>query len=176
MIALEYLIALGSNSGDRLSYLASASFHIATEIGIISACSFIYETKPIGAADQAFYNAALVCQSSLDPISVLEKLLEIELRLGRKRQVRWGNRTIDLDIVLIQDRNKPLTVESETLSVPHKECLKRDFVLQPASDIAGSWVHPDTGKKIGEHLQVVGMQSITKKRGRLKPLSKMLDM
>lgn len=170
-MTLDYLIALGSNSGDRLTYLASATSCIAREIGIVSAFSYIYETKPIGPADQAFFNAALICQSDLNPVEVLDALLDIELRLGRTRLVRWGNRTIDLDIALIQNQNKPLTVKNERLIVPHIECLQRDFVLKPAADIARYWVHPESGLTIGEHLQAVPMQSIKKKRGRLKPLS-----
>jgi 2-amino-4-hydroxy-6-hydroxymethyldihydropteridine diphosphokinase len=170
-MTLDYLIALGSNSGDRLTYLASATSSIAREIGVVSAFSYIYETKPIGPADQAFLNAALICQSDLGPVTVLDSLLDIELCLGRTRLVRWGNRTIDLDIVLIQDQSKSLTVENERLIVPHKECLQRDFVLKPAADIAKSWLHPESGLTIGEHLQAVPMQSITKKRGLLKPLS-----
>lgn len=147
--AYEYLIGLGSNTGDRTVFLNQAVDAIHSIVGPVTALSTIYETEPLGAADALFLNAAIRVLSNLNPDKVLASLLEIEKDLGRIRTKKWGNRTIDLDILLVQTSNPhgvllQARVDSESLTIPHPEMLQRDFVMIPAAEIAGNWIHPDT--------------------------------
>lgn len=147
----EYLIALGANLGDREYYIERAHDAIHTRCGPIVLSSKLRETVAIGAADQAFLNAALVCSSTLTPQQVLEQLLTIENELGRVRTVRWGNRTIDLDIILWKDSSgKFPSVKIPNLRIPHPEMHLRSFVLEAAAEVAPDWIHPELGKTIGD--------------------------
>ncbi len=149
----EYLIAIGSNLGDRLGTIEEAVTRIEARCGKVAARSSLYETAPIGAADRVFINGALILRSSSSPESLLRHLLEIEIALGRTREVHWGNRTIDLDILLGRDPGgTALVMASSTLSLPHPRMLERDFVLFPACDIAGQWLHPQSGITLAQEL------------------------
>jgi 2-amino-4-hydroxy-6-hydroxymethyldihydropteridine diphosphokinase len=147
----EFLIAIGSNIGDRLEYIRQATREVETRCGMITARSRLYETAPIGAADQAFLNGAFIAQSGLDAQEMLRSLLDIERHLGRTREVRWGNRTIDLDIAMARDSaGAAIDVQLPGLQIPHPHMLDRDFVLVPAAEIGGNWIHPGTGRTLGE--------------------------
>jgi 2-amino-4-hydroxy-6-hydroxymethyldihydropteridine diphosphokinase len=139
-----FLIALGSNLGDRKYYIDQAVIAIGTRLGKVTDIAKVLETEPIGAADQSFFNTAILCETRLDPEAALSELLRIEIDLGRVRAERWGNRTIDCDIILwrAQDGSYP-GYKSGTLVIPHPEALSRDFVLGPAAEIAGDWLHAD---------------------------------
>lgn len=118
-------IALGSNLGDRAGYLARARAAIAalpsTEV---LAASSIEETAPVGPVPQGPYlNQMLAVRTALAPHELLAELQRIERAEGRVRDVRWGPRTLDLDIVLY-DRQR---VADATLTVPHPELARRDF-------------------------------------------------
>lgn len=145
-----YLIALGSNLGDRKYYIEQACLAITSQCGKVLRVAEALESKPIGTADQPFINTALILESKLEPEAVLASLLQIEKDLGRVRNQRWGNRTIDLDIILWRTASESLVHQSETLTIPHPEALKRDFVLGPAAAIAPDWQHPNAGKTLGE--------------------------
>ncbi len=137
----SYLVALGSNIGDRTYYIEAAKSKIIDLGCEIIAEASNYETDPIGAADQKFINTALICCSDLMPSELLDKFLEIEQNLGRKRLVHWGNRTIDLDIILVMDQNEnPVPINTEVLTVPHPRAKERDFVIKPCSEIAPKWI------------------------------------
>ncbi len=146
-----FLIALGSNLGDRKYYIDRAIEAIGTRCGKVTDIAKVLETEPLGAADQSFFNTALLCESSLDPEAMLAALLNIEIDLGRVRAERWGNRTIDCDIILwrAMDHTYPLYA-SERLIIPHPEAIRRDFVLGPAAEIAGDWIHPEKRITLGE--------------------------
>lgn len=124
MIDTAY-IALGSNLGDRNEHLACARAALAALPGSrLVAESTIEETSPIGLLDQPhFLNQMIALETTLTPHELLSKLLEIETREGRTRHVRWGPRTLDLDIVRF-DRQ---TVDEPDLRVPHPELMNRDF-------------------------------------------------
>ena len=145
-----YLIALGSNMGDRKYYIEQAILAIDSQCGKVGKVAETLESEPIGAADQTFFNTALTLESKIDPEALLKCLLQIETDLGRVRSERWGNRTIDLDIILWEKASVPQVYGSETLTIPHPEALEREFVLGPAADVASEWIHPLNGRTLGE--------------------------
>lgn len=118
-------IALGSNLGDREGHLAAARARIAQLEGVSDVrVSVIEETAPIGPVTQdAYLNQMVAFETTLAPHALLHALQAIELAGGRERSVRWGPRTIDLDIVLIDG----VTCEDAALVVPHPEIINRDF-------------------------------------------------
>lgn len=167
---LEALIALGSNMDDRLAMMQCACAALEKTCDQkITAFSHVYETAPIGLADQLFLNAAVVIRCFEKPHQLLKILQSIEDSLGRVRrpEVVWGNRCIDLDIVMLRkfsDRSY-LTINSPELIIPHHQFTIRDFVLFPASEVAGDWQHPMIGKTISELAAKVGRGNLIKKRG-----------
>lgn len=118
-------VALGSNRGDREHYLAAARAAIAALNGTrIVAASGIEETEAIGPSGQGKYlNQMLAIETDLDPETLLSELQRIESENGRQRAVRWGERTLDLDIVRFGERH----IDTDALVVPHPELPNRDF-------------------------------------------------
>jgi 2-amino-4-hydroxy-6-hydroxymethyldihydropteridine diphosphokinase len=118
-------IALGSNVGDRENHLARARAAIATiPDSRIVAESSIEETEPLGDIVQgAFLNQMIALETHLTPRELLARLNDVETSLGRERRVRWGPRTIDLDIVCFEQQ----VVNDPDLNVPHRELPNRDF-------------------------------------------------
>ena len=147
---LPVLLSFGSNLGDRHATLNSA-WHVLGQTDSIETIrlSPFYETEPLGGpAEQPKYiNAAGIVWTTLLPLELLETLQKIEADFGRVRTERWGARTLDIDILLYEEQ----IVELSTLTIPHVEMLHRQFVLEPAKDIAADWVHPLTKKTIEEH-------------------------
>ncbi|MVP02212.1 2-amino-4-hydroxy-6-hydroxymethyldihydropteridine diphosphokinase [Paenibacillus lutrae] len=126
-------IALGSNLGDREQYLADALRQLDAHPDIyVAACSHIYETDPVGYVDQdAFLNMAAAVKTSLTPQELLAVMQQTEQLLGRVRDIRWGPRTIDLDLLLYGEQE----VRLPDLIVPHPRMQERAFVLVPLADI-----------------------------------------
>jgi 2-amino-4-hydroxy-6-hydroxymethyldihydropteridine diphosphokinase len=152
----RYVIGLGSNLDDRLGLLGAAHQAIEAGIGRIDATAPIYETPPMGAADQPFLNTAVLLTSPLSPPAMLKALLVIEADLGRVRRERWGNRRIDCDILMWETSGIATTFEDGDLTVPHPALLERDFALVPAAAVAGDWRHPMTGKTLKAELEARG--------------------
>jgi len=127
-------VALGSNLGDRASYLARAREAIAAiPRSRLLAVSSIEETLPIGPGGQGNYlNQMVALETELSPRELLIALQEIERAAGRARGVRWGPRTLALDIVLYGDE----TVDEPGLAIPHPRAHERAFVLEPLLEIA----------------------------------------
>ncbi|GIP41322.1 2-amino-4-hydroxy-6-hydroxymethyldihydropteridine pyrophosphokinase [Paenibacillus sp. J31TS4] len=127
-------IGLGSNMGDRGAYLAQALRQLGEHPGIcVESCSRVYETDPVGFVEQgAFLNMVARLATGLSPLALLDVLQETEARLGRKREIRWGPRTIDLDLLLYDK----LQLETERLLLPHPRMGERAFVLVPLADVA----------------------------------------
>ncbi|ABV60763.1 MULTISPECIES: 2-amino-4-hydroxy-6-hydroxymethyldihydropteridine diphosphokinase [Bacillus] len=126
-------IALGSNIGKKETYLKEAvkKLHEHPEVQVESISS-IYETTPVGYENQDdFLNMAVKISTSLRPNELLALTQKIEQELGRTREVRWGPRTADLDILLYNREN----IETEQLVVPHPRMYERLFVLVPMSEI-----------------------------------------
>jgi GTP cyclohydrolase I len=126
-------LSLGSNMGNRRSYLQKAAAQLAAHPAIrLEQVSNIYETSPVGQALQNnFLNLALRISTSLQALELLTLIEQIEQELGRERLVHWGPRTADIDILYFGD----LTMESPRLTLPHKEIFNRLFVLIPLSEL-----------------------------------------
>lgn len=144
----SYLIALGSNrrhhAFGRPRDIVRAAMEELAAMGTVTARSSIITTAPIGPAQRRFANAACVLESEYDPPSLLAGLKHIEREFGRRTGQRWGDRVLDLDIVLWSGG----VFENRALSIPHKEFRARDFVLEPASQIASDWRDPVTGLRL----------------------------
>ncbi len=139
-----------------MAHLRAAIKAVNSELGPVVKIAPFYETAPIGAADRAFLNSAMIVASPLGPEEALETLMCIEKSLGRVRDVRWGNRTVDLDILLWRQldskgRWRSLSWKSPSLIIPHPEMLKRDFVMIPAANVAGDWIVPGTELTLRNH-------------------------
>lgn len=126
-------LSLGSNIGDRAAYLKQAVRLLNCDEAIsVQAISSIYETKPVGYTNQAYFlNIALRIYTNLTPYTLLDHIQEIEKQLGRTREIHWGPRTIDLDILLFNNEN----IEAESLIIPHPRMYERAFVLAPLYEI-----------------------------------------
>ncbi len=145
VMSSNYLIALGSNRphhlyGSPRSVLAAAMEECAA-LGTVSARSPIVTSDPMGPAQRSFANAACVLESEYDPPALLAGLKRLEREFGRRTARRWGDRVLDLDIILWSAG----TYTSRTLTIPHREFRGRDFVLKPALEIAPDWRDPVTG-------------------------------
>ena len=143
------LIALGSNLGDSMSLINQASEAIGQFPGVQQvAASSILETAAVGGpADQsAFLNSALLLDTTLSAGQLLRKVRLLENQLGRQRDIRWGPRTMDLDLLLYDN----LVIRTDDLELPHPRMTFRNFVLKPACQVAGSFRHPVNGATLDE--------------------------
>lgn len=146
----EALIALGSNLGDRAANLHQAVQALAT-IGTVTDTSFLYETDPILLEDQPqFLNAACCLQTALGPRELLMALQQIESDMGRIKMVRYGPRTIDLDLSFYEDC---ILNELPFIQLPHYQAAMRDFVLEPLCDMVPDFVNPQTGLPLRTELK-----------------------
>ena len=139
-------LSLGSNVGDREEYIEQAVFLLDKNPNIeVTKRSTNYETQPEGKTDQSlFQNAVVEIRTKLEPHKLLEVCQEIETALGRERDVEWGPRTMDLDILLFDDE----IISDDKLQIPHPLMHERLFVLKPFKEIAPHAVHPILDKTI----------------------------
>jgi 2-amino-4-hydroxy-6-hydroxymethyldihydropteridine diphosphokinase len=139
-------LGLGSNVGDREEYIEQALFLLEKNPAIsVSRHSSNYETEAEGGADMPFFiNAAVEIRTKLSPHKLLEVCQEIETALGREREVEWGPRTIDIDILLYENE----IVSEDKLQIPHPLLHERLFVLKPLREIAPHFIHPVLEKTI----------------------------
>jgi 2-amino-4-hydroxy-6-hydroxymethyldihydropteridine pyrophosphokinase len=129
----DIYISIGSNVGYREGYLKSALIKLAKNSVIIEKVSPIYETEPVGYKEQGkFLNAVVQAKTELKPHELLKIINTVEKELGRERVIRWGPRTIDIDILLYGD----VTINDDDLKIPHERMWERAFVLVPLNDIA----------------------------------------
>lgn len=149
----DVIIALGSNMGDREGYLNGAVEKLNAVRGCrVKKVSDFIETPPYGVTDQAdFLNGCLEMETLMYPHELLDELHRIEKEAGRERIIRWGPRTLDLDIIFYDD----MIQQDDDLCIPHVEMHKREFVLKPLCGIAPYKRHPVTGKTVKEMLDGV---------------------
>jgi 2-amino-4-hydroxy-6-hydroxymethyldihydropteridine diphosphokinase len=141
---------LGSNIGDRKLHIARAIQMIEESIGPIWASSSYFETEAWGKEDQNdFINVALEVEHYMTPYKLLKTVNRIEDDLGRVRKEKWATRTIDIDIIFVED----IIVDTDKLTLPHKWMEKRNFVLYPMVEIAEKFVHPVLNKTLAELLE-----------------------
>jgi len=162
---MKAYIGLGSNLGDREANLRQALEHLAQtpETAVVRASS-LYDTEPVGVEDQPhFLNAVAQLETQLAPRQLLWNLMLIERRLGRVRSQRWGPRTLDLDLLMVDD----LVLDEEDLELPHPEMTKRSFVLVPMVELEPLLVHPVTGETMLALLQRLGARPLVKHGSRL---------
>lgn len=134
----SYAIALGSNVGDRRKHLVDAHRDLGEQFDVV-AVSPIYETEPVGGPDQdPFLNAVIVVETDRGAHDVLAVCHQIEERHGRERKVKWGPRTLDLDVIATDGP----AVSTERLTVPHPRAVDREFVLRP---LAAVWADAPVG-------------------------------
>ncbi|MFY0255125.1 2-amino-4-hydroxy-6-hydroxymethyldihydropteridine diphosphokinase [Chitinophaga sp. 30R24] len=133
------ILLIGGNLGDRTRNLQQAVQEIATTAGEVIKTSALYQTAPWGTVDQPDYlNQALEIRTPLDALTLLHTLLEIERKIGRIRQEKWGARVIDIDLIFFNDD----IISLPELKVPHPRTQLRRFVLIPLLDIIPDYVHP----------------------------------
>ncbi|QHL86884.1 2-amino-4-hydroxy-6-hydroxymethyldihydropteridine diphosphokinase [Nibribacter ruber] len=143
-----YLL-LGSNLGDRVSFLQEAFDRLSGIFGESGQKSSLYETAAWGLENQpAFLNQALLFQTDLPPDQVLAHTQQIEQDLGRERKERWGARVIDIDILLYGNT----ILETQNLTIPHPHLHQRRFTLAPLAELSPSFVHPVLKKTIAQLL------------------------
>lgn len=164
---IEVALGIGTNIGDRINFLQD-SIKLLIRHDIISDVSMsnIYESKALlpndapNSWDKDFLNLAIRGTTSLTPSSLLEKVKEVEQKIGRKNRGFWSPREIDIDILIYGTEN----IISEKLSIPHIAMLERFFVLMPLNDIWSDWTYPREGlfygKSIKELLKNIGEKNI----------------
>jgi 2-amino-4-hydroxy-6-hydroxymethyldihydropteridine diphosphokinase len=158
-------LSLGSNLNDKFDNLQMAVRAIQKTLGDVKKISSLYETPALGFDGPPFYNLCIEVATQLKATEFLEKLLELELILGRTRDHQKGyqDRTIDIDLLLYENK----TFETAVLKVPHPRMLERKFVLLPLSEIAGEMPYPTSDKTIQECLNacpdVSQLQKVAKK-------------
>jgi len=144
-------VALGSNVGDRRATIEGALAALDESPGVrVIGSSELRRTAPVGgpAGQDDYLNGAAMLRTSLAPHGLLDVLLAIEARFGRRRLERWGPRTLDLDLLLYDDA----VIDSAHLIVPHPRMHERRFVLEPLCDIAPDAPHPSLGLTVRQLL------------------------
>ncbi|MCR1798045.1 2-amino-4-hydroxy-6-hydroxymethyldihydropteridine diphosphokinase [Staphylococcus warneri] len=139
-------LGLGSNMGDRAHQLQQAIQIIDRFQHIdVTSVSSIYETEPVGYTDQPqFLNLCIEIETTLKPQELLKRCLETEQALHRVRKIRWGPRTLDVDILLYGNE----IIEEDNLIIPHPRIVERAFVLIPLNDIASKHIEPRSQRLI----------------------------
>jgi len=151
-------LSLGSNMGQKVDYLDNAVDIIKKNEFIHNVkVSSVYQTDPVGYLDQdVFVNIAVVLETTLEPFELLKVCQEIEKALNRERLIRWGPRTIDVDIILYDD----LKLDDKTLTIPHPRMHERAFVLVPICELDSELVIQS--QKIQTLIETVDVSGVRK--------------
>ncbi|MBC7986305.1 MAG: 2-amino-4-hydroxy-6-hydroxymethyldihydropteridine diphosphokinase, partial [Sphingomonadaceae bacterium] len=144
MAVMHYALSLGSNSGRPKARVSKAIAALAESGCEVLALSRLIETRPLGPAARNYVNAAAIVATSLAPRPLLRAIKRIESCLGRRPGRRWGDRPIDIDIILWSEG----AWADRALTIPHRRFRERSFVLGPLLEIAPGWRDPVTGLSI----------------------------
>ena len=145
--SIKTYLSLGSNVGNRFDHLEKALARLNNEVGITLVISHVYETEAWGKTDQpSFLNQIVGISTTKKPQDLLKVLQEIEDSMGRERKIKWGPRTLDLDILFYNDQ----IINELGLVIPHPEIQNRRFILKPLNEVAPELIHPIIGKSIEE--------------------------
>jgi 2-amino-4-hydroxy-6-hydroxymethyldihydropteridine diphosphokinase len=148
-------VGFGGNLGDPAKTLRAAAAELGRRAGHLAAASPVYRSDPVGLTDQPpFLNAVAAVDTDLDPDALLDVLLAIEAAHGRVRDVRWGPRTLDLDLVSFDD----VVRDDPRLTLPHPRAHEREFVLRPLCDLAPDL--PLAGRPAREWLAALAAQGV----------------
>ena len=144
-------LSVGSNMGDKEQYIQEAVEALnAHPLIVVRRISGLITTEPYGGVEQEdFLNGAIEIDTLLSPLELLDALHEIEAAAGRVRELRWGPRTLDLDIIFYDK----LVYEDDALVIPHQDMENRGFVLGPMSMLAPNYRHPISGKTVKQLLE-----------------------
>ena len=139
----QAFLGLGSNIGDRMKFLQDAVKEIPDLVGV----SGVYETDPIGGPDQSkFLNIVVELETDLDPRGLLNLAQTLERKADRRREVHWGPRTLDVDVLWVDGQ----VVNDPDLIVPHPRMRDRAFVMVPLGELEPAfltdWTDPEEGK------------------------------
>lgn len=144
------ILLIGGNLGDRTGHLKQAVEQIGMLAGKVEKVSALYETAAWGGMEQPDYlNQGVMVSTEMDALTLLHTVLEIERKIGRIRQQKWGARVIDIDVIFYNDE----IINLPELKVPHPQLQFRQFVLIPLQEIIPDWQHPVLHKDINTLLQ-----------------------
>jgi 2-amino-4-hydroxy-6-hydroxymethyldihydropteridine diphosphokinase len=147
---MHVFLSLGGNLGNTQEIFEACYPMIENKVGVILQQSSLYRTAAWGLQDQAdFTNQVILVETTLNPHTILTEIQAIEKALGRERTITWGPRTLDLDILFIDQQ----IIQTTDLQVPHPHIQDRKFVLIPMEEIAGNFKHPVFKKSMIELLQ-----------------------
>ncbi|MDR0548293.1 MAG: 2-amino-4-hydroxy-6-hydroxymethyldihydropteridine diphosphokinase [Deltaproteobacteria bacterium] len=142
-------VALGANLASPSERLKEAAEFLAKTPGLVPGqASRIFITEPVGGpkGQDPYHNQVRLYWSSLEPLTLLRTLLAIENQMGRTREIRWGPRIIDLDLLFCGQT----ILDEPELTLPHPRLSERAFVLEPLVEIAPDWIHPISGLTVAE--------------------------
>ena len=163
---MRVALSIGANLGDRLAALQYA-VDTLSEVGTLAAVSDVYETDPVGGPEQPdYFNAVVVLDTGAAPRDVLAAAHRAEQGKGRTREVRWGARTLDVDVLA----HGSTVSDDPVLTLPHPRALERAFVLVPWAQIDPDFRLPD-GRTVAEVAASVPADGIR----RVGPLLRMVD-
>jgi dihydroneopterin aldolase/2-amino-4-hydroxy-6-hydroxymethyldihydropteridine diphosphokinase len=159
-------LSIGANLGDRLAALQYAVDTLA-EIGEITAVSEVYETDPVGGPEQPdYYNAVVILQTDAEPMEVLAAAHRAEQGKGRTREVRWGARTLDVDVLAHGQH----VSDDPVLTLPHPRAVDRSFVMVPWAQVDPGFLLPD-GRRVADVASALSAEGVR----RVGPLLRMVE-
>ncbi len=146
---MHVYLSLGGNLGNTQEIFETCYPLIENKVGAILQKSSLYQTAAWGLKDQAdFVNQVILVETSLAPNELLAEIQSIEKVLGRERTIAWGPRTLDLDILFMENQ----VVQTDQLQIPHPHIQDRKFILIPMHEIAAEFLHPVLNKSISQLL------------------------